>query len=134
MQPFRARGATESGPPVIAVDKHRFTTGDHIRANCTVGPSFPAPNITWLVDNMPFRQSWSRDNELIEVSSSKLSRAKQQQQASQRECQQRAEQALPAHACKVGIPSKVHDNGDDKARHLKRDRAPFPETLMPTKL
>lgn len=40
-------------PPTIAVDKHRFTTGDHIRANCSVGPSFPAPNITWLVDDMP---------------------------------------------------------------------------------
>lgn len=40
-------------PPAITVDKRRFNTGDLIRANCTVGPSYPVANITWLLDDIP---------------------------------------------------------------------------------
>lgn len=39
--------------PVMTVDKRRFNTGDMIRANCSVSPSYPTPNVTWLLDDTP---------------------------------------------------------------------------------
>lgn len=36
--------------PVVAVDRLRYSAGDHIRANCSSSLSYPAANITWFVN------------------------------------------------------------------------------------
>ncbi|KOB79460.1 putative beat protein [Operophtera brumata] len=41
--PFRA--------PQIVLSRDSYARGDIIRANCSVDESYPAPNITWILDD-----------------------------------------------------------------------------------
>ncbi|XP_033208434.1 uncharacterized protein LOC117167539 isoform X2 [Belonocnema kinseyi] len=39
--------------PTIQAERHRLPSVDILRANCTSGASFPAPNITWTLNGKP---------------------------------------------------------------------------------
>ncbi|KAL0810232.1 hypothetical protein ABMA28_011014 [Loxostege sticticalis] len=55
--PFRA--------PHITISQTRYARGDAIRANCSVDEAYPAPNITWILDDHKIAEtiSW-RSSEL----------------------------------------------------------------------
>lgn len=38
--------------PLIELAKSRYEVGERIRANCSFGPSRPAANITWFINNL----------------------------------------------------------------------------------
>ncbi|XP_047517019.1 uncharacterized protein LOC125057396 [Pieris napi] len=59
--PFRA--------PRITVAQRSYSRGDIIRANCTVDEAYPAPNITWILDDHKIAEtiSWrSSENDFKE--------------------------------------------------------------------
>ncbi|VVD05688.1 unnamed protein product, partial [Leptidea sinapis] len=49
--PFRA--------PLLAVSQRNYIRGDVITANCTVDEAFPAPNITWILDDQKIAETVS---------------------------------------------------------------------------
>ncbi|KAJ4439996.1 hypothetical protein ANN_08127, partial [Periplaneta americana] len=38
------------GDPSMFTEKHKYSLGEKIRANCTSKPSYPASNLTWFVN------------------------------------------------------------------------------------
>ncbi|XP_050671913.1 uncharacterized protein LOC126970176 [Leptidea sinapis] len=49
--PFRA--------PRVSVSQRNYVRGDVIQANCSVDEAYPAPNITWIVDDQKIAESVS---------------------------------------------------------------------------
>ncbi|KAI8045842.1 hypothetical protein M5D96_002031 [Drosophila gunungcola] len=43
--------------PVMQVDKKVIGINDHFKAVCTVGPSYPPANITWLINTRPIHRT-----------------------------------------------------------------------------
>lgn len=40
----------QTGPPVIALNRRKYTVGEKLEANCTTSKAHPAPHITWLIN------------------------------------------------------------------------------------
>jgi hypothetical protein len=38
------------GDPTLFAEKHKYSLGEKIRANCTSRASYPAANLTWFVN------------------------------------------------------------------------------------
>ncbi|CAG7718203.1 unnamed protein product [Allacma fusca] len=47
--------------PLIEVAKHRYEVGERIRANCSFGPSRPAANITWFINDVQVKSQFITD-------------------------------------------------------------------------
>ncbi len=53
--------------PLIAVPKYRYEVGERIKANCSFGPTRPASNITWFINNVQVRVPFLPKSKLRET-------------------------------------------------------------------
>ncbi|XP_018328873.1 uncharacterized protein LOC108739465 isoform X2 [Agrilus planipennis] len=65
-----------NGAPVVRVDKSKLEQGGPLIAECTAPPAYPAPNLTWFVNDQKVPGSTSTsiriDKDLLETATGKL--------------------------------------------------------------